>query len=208
MEKFISNESRPVVAMDVDGVLLDYHQSYRDAWARAFGTLPDLRDRDAYWPMDRWAVRRLDGDELEQFRRCFDQQFWSTVPAIPGAVEACSALSRAGYRLVCVSAIGENFRDARLQNLRDAGFPIDEVIATTHEVSTENPKAAAIRGLNPIEFVDDYLPFLRDMPPKVHTALILREPNGSPNQGPELRSVCSSHSNLSAFADWWLERAA
>ncbi len=204
-EKTSTVAGGPIVALDADGVLLDYHQSYRDAWARAFGEAPALRDENAYWPIDRWAVRRLTGDELEQFRACFDERFWSTIPAIAGAVDACKALSTAGYRLVCVSAIGAKFRDARLHNLREAGFPIDDVIATNHEVGTESPKAAAIRSLNPIAFVDDFLPFLRGMPSQVHTALVLREPNGSPNQGPELSMVGSTHGNLAAFADWWLD---
>lgn len=204
------NETRAVhgttnmIALDADGVLLDYHQSYRDAWERAFGTLPALRDRNAYWPIDRWAVRRLVGRELEHFQACFDEQFWATIPAIEGALEACNALSDAGYRLVCVSAIQDKFYDARMENLRRAGFPIGDLIATGSEVGAESPKAATIRALRPTAFVDDFLPYMRGIPPDVHTALILREPNGSPNQGSELESVLSTHVNLSAFAAWWL----
>lgn len=48
---------KPIVALDGDGVLLD-NSAYRAAWARAFGTLPRLRDPNAYWPIDRWEVRR------------------------------------------------------------------------------------------------------------------------------------------------------
>lgn len=203
-----SNADRPIVALDADGVLLDYHASYRDAWTRAFGERPPLRDANAYWPMDRWEVRRLADQELERFRACFDEEFWSTIPAIGGAVEACHALSNAGFRLVCVSAIGEKFRDARLRNLREAGFPIEEVIATTHEVGVESPKAAAIRSLNAVAFVDDFLPFLRGMPATVHKALVLREPNGSPNQGSELSSVQSTHADLAGFASWWLQSSS
>ncbi len=197
---------RPVVALDADGVLLDYHLSYRNAWLRAFGEAPALKDGNAYWPMDRWEVRRLAGEELERFRVCFDHGFWSTIPAIHGAVEACRALDSAGYRLVCVSAIHQQFQDARLQNLRDAGFPIDQVIATGNQVGAESPKAGAIRSLNAVAFVDDFLPFLRGIPEQVHTALVLREPNGSPNEGPELSTVRSTHANLAEFADWWLRR--
>jgi len=38
----------------------------------------------------------------------------------------------------------------------------------------------------------------------VHTALILRGPNGSPNVGPGLASVGSTHLDLAGFTDWWL----
>lgn len=41
------------IALDADGVLLDNHSAYRNAWQRAFGVLPDVRDPNAYWPIDR-----------------------------------------------------------------------------------------------------------------------------------------------------------
>ena len=58
----------------------------------------------AYWPMDRWQVDKLEGEKLEQLRRCLDEDFWASVPAIPGALSACRQLSEAGYELVCVTA--------------------------------------------------------------------------------------------------------
>jgi len=85
-----------VLAIDVDGVVLDYAAAYRQAWARAFGILPDERDPQAYWPHDRWAVRRLDGEKKRHFRRQFDEGFWSTIPALPGAVSGpCQSMRMA-----------------------------------------------------------------------------------------------------------------
>ena len=51
----------------------------------------------AYWPMDRWQVDKLEGEKLEQLRRCLDEDFWASVPASPGALSACRQLSEAGY---------------------------------------------------------------------------------------------------------------
>jgi phosphoglycolate phosphatase-like HAD superfamily hydrolase len=76
---------KPIIALDTDGVLLDYHHAYARAWGKAFGALPALRDSLAYWPIDRWEVRGLAGDELAQFRACFDHHYWSTIPAIAGS---------------------------------------------------------------------------------------------------------------------------
>lgn len=87
---------RSVIAVDADGVLLDYASAYAHAWRKAFGQRPALRDPQAYWPIDRWAVERLHGDRLTMFRAAFDELFWSTIPAIPGAVEACRRLVDAG----------------------------------------------------------------------------------------------------------------
>jgi phosphoglycolate phosphatase-like HAD superfamily hydrolase len=194
------------IALDADGVLLDYNAAYATAWSKAFGERPVLRDPKAYWPMDRWDVPRLSGDQLAGFRTQFDEQFWSTIPAIDGAIDACNRLVEAGYRLVCVTAMDEAFADARRRNLSALGFPIGEVIVTSgvgHDVS---PKAAAIQSLDPAAFVDDFLPYHRGLPTAVHKALILREPNGSPNTGTELSHVDSQHADLNAFAAWWLDR--
>ncbi|WP_308427004.1 5' nucleotidase, NT5C type [Undibacterium macrobrachii] len=121
--KNCDNPPNPIIALDADGVLLDYNAAYRKAWEKAFGELPALRDANAYWAMDRWGVNRLTGKELEQFRASFDESFWNSIPALPSAVSACEALCAAGFELVCVSAIDSHFQAARLQNLRDCGFP-------------------------------------------------------------------------------------
>ncbi|HEX7435097.1 MAG TPA: HAD family hydrolase [Caldimonas sp.] len=198
--------SRPLIALDADGVLLDFHLGYAGAWERAFGSAPLERDPCAYWPMDRWHVTRLDAEERALFRRHFDEHFWSTVPAIGGAVEACHRLHAAGFDLVCVSALDFEYEAARLRNLRDHGFPIERVIATGNAEGERSPKADAIEALRPLAFVDDYLPYLRGLPDDVHTALVLRAPNGSPNSGVDMRLVKSVHQDLADFAEHWLTR--
>lgn len=198
--------ARPLIALDADGVLLDFHLGYAGAWARAFGSALVERDPLAYWPIDRWQVERLDDERRAHFRRHFDEQFWSSVPAIEGALDACHRLHDAGYDLVCVSALDAEHEAARLRNLRDHGFPIERVIATGNAPGERSPKADAIAALSPEAFVDDYLPYLRGVPGHVHTALVLRALNGSPNEGPELSLARSVHDDLPGFADFWLKR--
>jgi len=198
--------ARPLIALDADGVLLDFHLGYASAWQRAFGHAPAERDPQAYWPMDRWQVERLEPHQRSQFRAAFDQQFWTSVPAIDGAVDACHRLHDAGYELVCVSALEAEFEAARLRNLRDLGFPIERVIATGNAAGERSPKADAIERLAPIAFVDDYAPYMRGVPGHVHTALVLRAPNGSPNVGADLALAKSIHDDLAAFAAHWLAR--
>ena len=197
---------RPIIALDADGVLLDYHLAYADAWQRAFGNYPLERDPQAYWPMDRWQVERLGFFRRVRFRAAFDEEFWATVPAMPGAQEACHRLHEAGYQLVCVSALEPRFEAARLRNLRALEFPIEQVVATGNEGSARSPKADAVEMLRAVAFVDDYLPYLRGIPEHVHTALVLRAPNGSPNVGPELALARSTHDDLAGFTDHWLAR--
>lgn len=196
---------RPIIALDADGVLLDFVGAYRYAWQRAFGVLPALKDARAYWAIDRWDVRYLEGEERERLRQSFDQDFWSQLPALPGAVEACERLVAAGYELACVSAISPRFREARMANLKAHGFPIERMIATSSESDGGSPKADALHALAPVAFVDDYLPYFRGIPRDTHAALITREPNGSPNQGDDLALTHSRHDDLNHFSRWWCE---
>jgi phosphoglycolate phosphatase-like HAD superfamily hydrolase len=198
--------TRPVIALDCDGVLLDFHLGYAAAWARAFGEAPAERDPLAYWPIDRWEVERLDPERRVLFRAAFDEHFWTTMPPIPGALDACHRLRDAGFDLVCVSALELEFEAARLRNLRDLGFPIERVIATGNAEGKRSPKADAIEKLTPVAFVDDYLPYLRGLPRHLHTALVLRAPNGSPNVGADLALAKSVHDDLAGFAKHWLAR--
>ncbi len=198
--------ARPVIALDADGVLLDFHLAYAYAWQRAFGVFPAERDPQAYWPMHRWNVPRLGFIGKRRFRAAFDETFWGTVPAMPGALHACQRLEAAGFELVCVSALEERFEAARLNNLRALGFPIERVIATGNRDLGRSPKADAVHEIGAQAFVDDYLPYFRGLSDQVHTALVTRAPNGSPNQGPELEWVRSIHADLGEFVDHWLAR--
>lgn len=194
------------IALDADGVLLDYHAAYGAVWERAFGIAPTIRDSQAYWPIDRWMVEHLSGTRLAHFQAHFDASFWSTIPAIEGAVDACHALTSAGFELICITAMDADFADARLHNLRTAGFPIGRVITTERTVQGVSPKASAIASIRPVAFVDDYLPYHQGIAGLTHCALITREPNGSPNCGLGLDMVDSQHKDLSGFVEFWLSQ--
>lgn len=192
------------IAIDGDGVLLDYNVAYAHAWQRAFGEFPSLRNPNAYWPMDRWAVQHLTGAPLERLRAAFDEDFWSSIPAVPGALEACELLTGLGYELVCITALDERFSRARAQNLQSLGFPIARVVTTDNIATTRSPKANVLNTLKPDAFVDDYAPYLVGVDPSIHLALILRDPDGSPNTGKLLQLPNSQHSDLLDFARWWI----
>ena len=57
-----------IIAIDADGVLLDYNLAYASAWERVFGERPVLKQPDAYWAMERWGVANLQGEALNRFR--------------------------------------------------------------------------------------------------------------------------------------------
>lgn len=185
--RHIQAMTKPLIALDCDGVLLDYNLAYAKAWLRFTGVYPAESDPQAYWPMDRWDVQQLVGDQLAMFRAAFDTEFWSSIPPIAGAVEACHQLHDHGYQLVCVTALDDRFVRARLKNLRDLGFPIEKIFGVSHQVGPKSPKADIIENIQPVAFVDDFLPYLAGIRSETHTALILRGPNGSPNWVPAWR---------------------
>lgn len=194
-----------IIALDADGVLLNYHLAYRQVWQKAFGYLPELADPQAYFPMHRWKVPILERDQREVLRVHQDESFWSTMPAIAGALNAALRLHAAGFELVCVTAVPMAYRAARLKNLQALGYPITRVYAANETAQTgRSVKADALTELQPVAFVDDFVPYLRGIPESIHAALVLREPNGSPNTGEDLKLAHSTHADLAGFADWWL----
>ena len=62
-----NDQPKPIIALDGDGVLLDYHLAYQLVWQKAFGILPEIKDPMAYWPKDRYDVRHLDSTDLTTF---------------------------------------------------------------------------------------------------------------------------------------------
>jgi hypothetical protein len=203
MKRCNSDGSRALIALDADGVLLDYNRAYAHAWEKTFGNFPAERDPQAYWAIDRWDVQRLEGRELVRFRRAFDADFWASIPLMPGADVACDLLVQSGHELVCVTALATEYREARAENLTRLRLPISEVHSVRHSDGEISPKALALLDLRPSAFVDDYLPYLRGVDPAIHRALITRERNGSPNQGLSAGMVSSEHCDLLDFARWW-----
>lgn len=203
-----SRASRWLLAIDADGVLLDFHDAYATAWERAFGHRPAIRHPDAYRCIDRWDVPRLDEKGRKYLRGFFDESLWSGMPAMPGALQACRDLVAAGHELVCVSAIVPQFEQARARNLERLGFPIGRVIATGNAQGSVSPKAAAVNSLRPRAFVDDFAPYFNGISCGIHAALIVGAPFRSPNVGAALQRADSTHGSLLDFSRHWLSRHA
>ena len=194
-----------LIALDCDGVLLDYNLSYPAVWKRAFGT--DLVQRDVrYYHADRvYGVDLSDPQVKARFHAAFDAEIWQSMPALPGALQACHDLVRSGHELVCVSAMPAEFVPARRSNLQALGFPIEQVVATGPQGSDGgNPKRDPLARLAPCAFVDDFARNFAGLPGPLHKALIERGHEDSPNIGlPGWHD--SQHRDLQGFADYWLQ---
>jgi phosphoglycolate phosphatase-like HAD superfamily hydrolase len=203
-------QKKKTIILDADGVLVDYHLAYKLAWEKAFGVkLQEVNPR-AYLPMHRWGVKIFKTqDERMALKRGMGSDFWASLPALPGAVEACHLLVKNGHDLICVTALDHKYQKERARNLIDLGFPIDTVHCTGSDtVNGMSPKAKIVNELGPVAFVDDHAPYLRGVGDHVHRALILGAPEGSPNVGADLALAHSTHLDLLAFAKSWCAQKA
>ena len=195
------------VLLDGDGVLIDYHEGYARAWEQAFGVRPKVRDPLGYHPRHYWDVPDLDETARAHLHdNGFTEEVWATMPAMPGAVEACEILQAAGFRLSCLTALRPSMQSARAANLRSLGFQMDEVIAVG-PASEFNPKREELWKRQPGAFVDDLLPFLQGLPTGTWRALIQGRPNKSPNIDTQMEQPDSRHPDLLSFAKMWVARS-
>lgn len=198
-----------LIAIDGDGVLVNYVEAYREVWFKAFGQRLPESVPNAYWSPVRWGAKHLEGPELVHFRSCLDAQFWRSLTPMPGAIAACALLRKAGFKLVCVSAIDEEFVADRHLNFLNHDMGIQTVYATGNDWDGQlevSPKAKVLRNLMPAAFVDDFAPYLRGMPEGVHRALIESGMPGTPNVGHDLTLAESIHPSLLDFAKTWIAR--
>lgn len=163
--------TRPVIAIDGDGVLLNYNRTFGALWEAHFGVELEAVEPRAYHAVNFWGVEAP--EKGHAFWDIFDAHGWSSMPPMPGALEACERLHAAGYELVCVTSMPEHRAEHRLQNLQSLGFPIDRVIATNRApVRGANPKKEALEALLPSWFVDDELRKLKDLPAEISLVLV------------------------------------
>ena len=174
------------IALDADGVLLDYRETYARMYELAFGVKPVRNPGVYYHAENQFETPRLNTQEgLDHFYRTFDLHGWTTMKPMPGAVEATKELDRLGWELICVTSMPERYLPLRIQNLKSLGMPIrDSFAAHRHPLQpthTSNPKAEIIAKINPHYFVDDLADNFLDLPPHIHKVLIDRGELDSPN---------------------------
>lgn len=169
------------IGIDGDGVALDYNRHFGALWMQFFGEPLMVVDDHAYHASRYWGV--VPPERGHGFWDYFDQQGWHSMPAMPGAVEACQDLASAGHEIVCVSSMPAHRGPQRLANLQSLGFPIDTMVATGPSgIPGANPKKEAIETLGLDWFVDDELRKLHDLP-GVRCVLVDPGHSDCPNRG-------------------------
>ena len=150
---------RPLIALDADGVLVDYRQRFGDVWALLRGHAPVLVNERSYHPLGSYAISREEWTaHRTAFFDLFNREGWRHIPAKPGAAAACRALIAAGFDLVCVTSMPRHRWQDRLACLQDQGFPIDHVATCprlTQGVMAHHPKQPYLARLRATFMVDD-----------------------------------------------------
>ncbi|CAF1082732.1 unnamed protein product [Didymodactylos carnosus] len=156
--------TKPVIALDCDGVLLDYCKTFGQIYQQTFGKDVVVVNPRSFDAKNMYGIEFTPEEEIDFYTK-FDEHGWHSMPMLDGALEACDLLHEAGYELVCVTTMSEKFVEQRLRNLKQHGFKIDRVIGRQihHKLPNDflkqdehpNPKKEAIEKLKPVVFVDD-----------------------------------------------------
>ncbi|CAF4179731.1 unnamed protein product, partial [Rotaria sordida] len=133
---------------------------------------------------DMYGIKFTDEERIE-FDKVWDEHGWKNMPMHDGALEACHLLHKAGYELICVTAMPAQFVGRLLEDLRLHEFPIDKVISSGYDKNNfhKNPKKQIIEDLHLVVFVDDLRRNFKDIQ-DVHTKLIFidNQYHDDPNQ--------------------------
>jgi FMN phosphatase YigB (HAD superfamily) len=192
-----------ILAIDGDGVLVDYRKAFPGVWKKAFGTDLPLLHENAYHATTAYGIHWENASQEAHFYAHFDDEAWETMPAFEGAIEACESLVAAGYRLVCVTSMNPAYVEARRRNFRALSLPLEEVVAVQRKHCL-NPKLEVLHRLRPLALVDDLLDNFNGLDAGIHSALIDYKRFDAP--GRELGGVTarSVHGSLLEFSRFWL----
>lgn len=196
---------RPLIALDCDGVILDYNLAYARIWEYVFGKPPVLLTKGAYHATNEYQMVFETNDHKAKFFDAFDMKGWLDMPALPGAIEACKILESAGNELVVISSMPEHRDLHRLMNLQRLGIPVNRVIATGRKPDEVNPKLRYLDELKPVVFVDDLVSNFIGVT-DTHCALIEWNVSDNPNHDVDHSIVHSKHVSLLEFAKYWVNR--
>lgn len=148
----LSRDSRPLLVLDVDEVLLEFMAPFirfldtqgLQFLAKSFRLTGNIVERQSSKPLDQEAVTTILGSFFHS------QRDWQT--AAPDAAEAVAELAR-GAEVVMLTAMPHRHRQIRREHLDTLGFPYP--LLTTE--AAKGPALRQLRGASgrPVAFVDD-----------------------------------------------------
>lgn len=160
-------ERKKSIALDVDGVLLDFMPAFDETAAKVLKKqiIVDT-DNHGRSPYDLCARAGCDIPTIEHIlQTMIDEGVYGRLEPLNGVSEALEAIKNEGFYIHLVTAIPEKARDLRLSNLLEKlNFIPDEI----HCVGMGKAKAEVLSKINPDVFIDDRVDYLASAPQVVH----------------------------------------
>lgn len=142
------SQKRKIVALDGDGVLLDFDKAFQRHMEYKLGRKLPVLSRS----YDLGKRYGLDGfgfwSDLAS-----DEVFWSSIPLLPHAKDLVYALEDIGFEVWVVTAIGENMRQSRAVSLSGL-VPKGRIICSGWS-SYAMEKIEVLHDLDAVGFLDD-----------------------------------------------------
>lgn len=190
-----------IIALDCDGVLLNYNEAYGRALEQFLGIKPNIVSPESYFCHNYFDVK-LKPEQKTEFFKFFNDKGWATMTDLPQSIEATKKLRQDGYKIIVVTSMPKMAQEMRHQNLLNLGFAIDATIATGKKQNNINPKKSYIEVLSPEYFVDDLVENFHNIDSPTHFVLVDNEAPDSPNLNFEHNvKLHSTHNNLWDFVE-------
>ena len=199
----LTKEASKILAIDGDGVLVDYRKAFPGVWKKAFGSDLQMLHENAYHATTAYGIHWESASQEAHFYAHFDDEAWEAMPALEGALEACQSLVAAGYRLVCVTSMNPAYVEARRRNFRALSLPLEEVVAV-HRNHCLNPKLEVLHRLRPLALVDDLADNFNGLDTGIHAAFIDYKRFDAPGREQGDVTANSVHGSLLEFSRFWL----
>ena len=151
-------KTKPVFALDADGVLLDCDNSFRMVGSCLLGR-ELVKENNQYDLRLRYNVSEEEVNNI--FHAMLEHEHgWRGMALIPGAKEAFMILQE-DYDVHIVTAISEDIKKLREESFHRHGMFPTAIHCAGHHAS---PKTDILRKLNPVGLIDDRLRHLYEAP--------------------------------------------
>ena len=162
-------KARIPLAIDADGVILDFERKFMDLWEQKHGDRPE-RVCNAYSSTTSFGLQDKCPDLMKFIYENADiEDFYGNMNMLPGAEEAIHELHDMGFELICVTAIPNELRELRFNNLINKfKLPISDILtAPRTNAIIANPKALIVNAMEPIALIEDHVHNFLDINPGI-----------------------------------------
>lgn len=154
-------EKVKTIALDVDGVLLDFTRAC-DQYVKTYLGKEPIHIYDDFHLSVTNMKDRYELGSNEEVLKLLDEMvengFYKNIPAFEGAKESVKAIKEKGFKIVIVTAIHNGAKSDRLENLLNE---LDLVPDEIYCVGMGKSKSQIIYDLEPDVFIDDRMKYLK-----------------------------------------------